>query len=95
MKVNATNIEFGSLYWFRDRAKSCFKYTPQNEDLEGLMLYANSPFVPLEISEYPRSGKETIDWYKMTILTTDGEIWFTDISDETFEYMELAVSDEE
>jgi hypothetical protein len=91
--MNDHNIDFGSLYWFTARTKSCFKYN-QNEDLEGLMLFACTPFVPLEISEYPKSGNETIDWYKLKILTTDGEIWFTDVTQEIIEAMELVTEEQ-
>ena len=85
---NDFNIEFGSLYCFPNRSKSCYR-RDVFDDTETFVLSPRKMFVPLELTKYEDIHK----WYKLKILLTNGEIWYTDITQEGIEFMELVTNE--
>ena len=88
--MNNFNIQFGSLYCFPHRSKSCFRYTPDvSEDAETFMMLSGTVFVPLELIKYKAQIIESQKWYKLKMLLTNGEIWYTDVTEEVIEFLKL------
>lgn len=82
---NGFNIQFGSLYCFRNVTKSCYR-PDLSGDTETLMLFPGTMFVPLDLTNFKvRIGEQK--WYKLKILLTNGEIWYTDLTQEVIEFL--------
>ena len=82
---NDFNIQFGSLYCFPNRSKSCYRNEPHCLDTETFVLGPRKMFVPLELTKY----EDIHGWYKLKILLTNGEIWYTDVTKDVIKSLEL------
>ena len=83
------DLKIGKMYWFKNRTKSCYKIG----SYDCVMLFAGTPFIVLGLKEHTPilevPSPTSKPWYQLKILGNDGDIWYTDIREDVFEYIEL------
>ena len=79
--MKAKDLKLGKLYWFPTRIKSCFH--PDSQPV--YLMQEKTVFVVLENLSH-EFGWHDISTLK--ILTPSGEIWYTDMNHDDFQFME-------